>query len=47
MPQLRENLLKAFASKLINKGFISPALNVPAPDVGTSEREMEWIFRDL
>ena len=36
-------ITKAFATKLINKGFISPALNVPAPDVGTSEREMEWI----
>jgi len=43
MPQLRE-ITKAFASKLINKGFISPALNVPAPDVGTSGREMEWIL---
>ena len=43
MPQLRE-ITKAFASKLINKGFISPALNVPATDVGTSEREMEWIL---
>ena len=43
IPQLRE-ITKAFASKLINKGFISPALNVPAPDVGTSEREMEWIL---
>ena len=43
MPQFRE-ITKAFASKLINKGFISPALNVPAPDVGTSEREMEWIL---
>jgi len=43
MPQLRE-ITKTFASKLINKGFISPALNVPAPDVGTSEREMEWIL---
>ena len=43
MPQLRE-ITKAFASKLINKGFISPASNVPAPDVGTSEREMEWIL---
>ena len=36
-------ITKQFATKLINKGFISPALNVPAPDVGTSEREMEWI----
>ena len=43
MPQLRE-ITKAFASKIINKGFMSPALNVPAPDVGTSEREMEWIL---
>jgi len=43
MPQLRK-ITKAFASKLINKGFISPALNVPAPDVGTSKREMEWIL---
>ena len=36
-------ITKAFATKLINKGFISHALNVPAPDVGTSEREMDWI----
>ena len=43
IPQLRK-ITKAFATKLINKGFISPALNVPAPDVGTSEREMEWIM---
>ena len=43
LPQLR-TITKAFATKLINKGFISPALNVPAPDVGTSEREMEWIM---
>jgi len=41
--QLRA-ITKAFATKLINKGFISPALNVPAPDVGTSEREMEWVM---
>ena len=43
MPELR-TITNAFATKLINKGFISPALNVPAPDVGTSEREMEWIL---
>ena len=40
--QLR-NITKTFATKLIKKGFISPAINVPAPDVGTSEREMGWI----
>lgn len=44
IPQLKI-ITKAFATKLINKGFISPALNVPAPDVGTSEREMEWIMQ--
>jgi len=43
MSELRA-ITKAFATKLINRGFISPALNVPAPDVGTSEREMEWIL---
>ena len=43
LQQLR-TITKAFTTKLINKGFVSPALNVPAPDVGTSEREMEWIM---
>lgn len=43
----QEDELKAitqrFAYELSKKGFISPSECVPAPDVGTSEREMAWI----
>jgi glutamate dehydrogenase (NAD(P)+) len=45
--EYQEHELKAitqrFAYELAKKGYISPAENVPAPDVGTSEREMAWI----
>jgi glutamate dehydrogenase (NAD(P)+) len=38
-----ETITRQFARELISYGFISPSENVPAPDLGTSAREMGWI----
>jgi len=42
-----EKITRRFSQELIKRNLLNPGENVPAPDVGTSAREMAWIVDEF
>ncbi|MBG6162773.1 glutamate dehydrogenase (NAD(P)+) [Labrenzia sp. EL_195] len=41
-----ERITRRFTQELVRQNFLGPSLNVPAPDVGTSEKTMVWMANE-
>ncbi|MBP2239006.1 glutamate dehydrogenase (NAD(P)+) [Sinorhizobium kostiense] len=46
-PQELERITRRFTQELNKRGLIGPGVNMPAPDIGTGEREMAWTMDEF